>query len=300
MGFIKCVECENMISERAVFCPRCGCISKIEFLNNRDTSEEVILPWRKKFLFDLFGKEVDVLSDFDWAWEYMMDMLTERAARYLRMYYQKGMSYSEISRGDGYASGGTVSNKINETLNTIRNEDTKYAFLYGKEGIELVKKISEFKVKSEHFNMAILMNQALEKIGLVEKQKIAEIDVSDETKVLFDKLGIDKVSTILSFDIEKYIENAAILIERPDELQRLKERNKNWGMIDFNRPIESIGLSVRSTHCLQRAGIYTLKQLVNRQYDDMLRVPNLGRKNLDAIVGCLHSMGLDFGMRVGD
>ena len=56
--------------------------------------------------------------------------------------------------------------------------------------------------------------------------------------------------------------------------------------------IEGLDLSVRSCHCLKRAGINTVEDLINRSEEDMMKVRNLGRKSLEEVIWKLASLGL--------
>lgn len=59
-------------------------------------------------------------------------------------------------------------------------------------------------------------------------------------------------------------------------------------------PIEELELSVRSFNCLKRAGINTIGELVDRTYEGMMRVRNLGKKSLEEVRQKLAAMGLAF------
>ena len=51
-------------------------------------------------------------------------------------------------------------------------------------------------------------------------------------------------------------------------------------------------MSVRSFNCLKRAGIDTVRDLVNKTEEDMIRVRNLGKKSLEEVIQKLQSLGL--------
>jgi hypothetical protein len=53
-----------------------------------------------------------------------------------------------------------------------------------------------------------------------------------------------------------------------------------------------LDLSVRSYNCLKRAGIDTLEDIIQRTEEDMIKIRNLGRKNLEEIEWKLHEFGL--------
>lgn len=64
------------------------------------------------------------------------------------------------------------------------------------------------------------------------------------------------------------------------------------GKRDLSTPIEELDLSVRSYNCLKRANIDTIRDLVRRTEDEMIRVRNLGRKSLDEIINKLAERNL--------
>lgn len=56
--------------------------------------------------------------------------------------------------------------------------------------------------------------------------------------------------------------------------------------------IEELDLTVRSYNCLKRAGMNTVKDVVNRSPADLLKVRNLGKTNRDEVVERIHKLGL--------
>jgi DNA-directed RNA polymerase subunit alpha len=62
---------------------------------------------------------------------------------------------------------------------------------------------------------------------------------------------------------------------------------------NLEKTIEELDMSVRSFNCLKRAGIDTVKDLVSKTEDDMIKVRNLGKKSLDEVIQKLHSLGLE-------
>ena len=53
-----------------------------------------------------------------------------------------------------------------------------------------------------------------------------------------------------------------------------------------------IGLSVRTTNCLEERGIFTVKDLVHCSREDLLSISNFGEKTLDEVYLALESVGL--------
>ena len=55
--------------------------------------------------------------------------------------------------------------------------------------------------------------------------------------------------------------------------------------------IEELELSVRSFNCLKRAGINTVKDLISKSEEEMMKVRNLGKKSLEEVRNKLISLG---------
>ncbi len=52
-----------------------------------------------------------------------------------------------------------------------------------------------------------------------------------------------------------------------------------------------IGLSVRTTNCLEERGIFTVHDLLQCTRDDLLSISNFGEKTLDEVYKALESIG---------
>jgi DNA-directed RNA polymerase subunit alpha len=52
-----------------------------------------------------------------------------------------------------------------------------------------------------------------------------------------------------------------------------------------------IGLSVRTTNCLEEKGIFTVRDLLNSSRDDLLSISNFGEKTLDEVFLALDKIG---------
>ena len=52
-----------------------------------------------------------------------------------------------------------------------------------------------------------------------------------------------------------------------------------------------IGLSVRTTNCLEEKGIFTVKDLLHCTRDDLLGISNFGEKTLEEVYMALESIG---------
>jgi DNA-directed RNA polymerase, alpha subunit, bacterial and chloroplast-type len=63
----------------------------------------------------------------------------------------------------------------------------------------------------------------------------------------------------------------------------------------LDRSIEELELSVRSYNCLKNADIKTVRELVQKNEQEMLKTKNFGRKSLNEIKEILAAMGLGLG-----
>ena len=75
-----------------------------------------------------------------------------------------------------------------------------------------------------------------------------------------------------------------IPLSREDQqLQTLDERLK--------MSTAEIGLSVRTTNCLEERGIFTVRDLLNCTPKDLLSISNFGEKTLEEVYNSLESVG---------
>jgi DNA-directed RNA polymerase subunit alpha len=99
---------------------------------------------------------------------------------------------------------------------------------------------------------------------------------------------IDQLQLFSDFD-ETYVEPVEIVDE--EKIQREKYLSK---------PVAELELSVRSSNCLEAAQIVTIRDLVVKTENDMLKFRNFGRKSLNEIKDILATMGLSLGMTLDD
>src|SRR5258708_18706250 len=65
----------------------------------------------------------------------------------------------------------------------------------------------------------------------------------------------------------------------------------------LDRSVEELELSGRSYNCLKNANIQTIRELVQKSRNEMLKTKNFGRKSLNEIKDILTKMGLSLGMK---
>ena len=75
------------------------------------------------------------------------------------------------------------------------------------------------------------------------------------------------------------------LIAAEEEARLLRER--------LELSTAEIGLTVRTTNCLEERGIFTVRDLLNSSREDLLSISNFGEKTLEEVYAALE----DFGFR---
>jgi DNA-directed RNA polymerase subunit alpha len=99
------------------------------------------------------------------------------------------------------------------------------------------------------------------------------------------KLLKDHMNIFIQFEEEPEVEEV-----RPEK--PVTVRNEN-----LDRSVEELELSVRSYNCLKNANISTIRELVQKTEQEMLKTKNFGRKSLNEIKEILTAMGLSLGVR---
>jgi len=102
------------------------------------------------------------------------------------------------------------------------------------------------------------------------------------------KLIKDHMATFINIEEEPELEQAPL--EKPAAVY-----NEN-----LDRSVEELELSVRSYNCLKNANITTIRELVQKSEQEMLKTKNFGRKSLNEIKEILSAMGLSLGMKTDE
>ena len=89
-----------------------------------------------------------------------------------------------------------------------------------------------------------------------------------------------------------------INFEEPTEMAELPQEIANDPRLEhLDRSVEELELSVRSYNCLKNANIQTIRELVQKSENEMLKTKNFGRKSLNEIKDILVKMVLSLGMK---
>ncbi len=73
------------------------------------------------------------------------------------------------------------------------------------------------------------------------------------------------------------------LIEADEQRRTMAER--------LEMSTAEIGLSVRTTNCLEERGIFTVRDLLNCTRKDLLEISNFGEKTLEEVYTALETVG---------
>ena len=79
---------------------------------------------------------------------------------------------------------------------------------------------------------------------------------------------------------------AVTRIPLPESDGRAEDLQRRLGM-----STAEIGLSVRTTNCLEEKGIFTVKDLLHCTRDDLLSISNFGEKTLEEVYMALDGIG---------
>ena len=139
----------------------------------------------------------------------------------------------------------------------------------------------------------------------------ASFDVDEQRvgqRTDYDKL-IVRLETNGALDPERaMIKAAELLISHLQYLQSFSEPQEQKTSAQdlkhnrlkelFNRSVEELELSVRSSNCLKASNIRTLGDLVQKSESEMIKFRNFGRKSLNEISEILSRHGMRFGMKL--
>ena len=91
-----------------------------------------------------------------------------------------------------------------------------------------------------------------------------------------------------------HFEILADLNEIADETGLMIAKVEDPSVKILETSIDDLDLSVRAYNCLKRAGILTLKNLVDKSENEMMKIRNLGKKSLKEVMDKVKDMGLSF------
>ena len=94
--------------------------------------------------------------------------------------------------------------------------------------------------------------------------------------------------------IIEHFEVLTKLNEIADETGLMVSKNEDPSVKILETSIDDLDFSVRAYNCLKRANILTLKDLVDKSENEMMKIRNLGKKSLKEVIDKIKEMGLKF------
>ncbi|MBQ3552624.1 MAG: DNA-directed RNA polymerase subunit alpha [Clostridia bacterium] len=129
----------------------------------------------------------------------------------------------------------------------------------------------------------------------VEDTRVGQVTDFDKLTIELTTDGSMTPEDALSLAARYLTEHLALFMHLSDGGEGIEiivdaQPDESGKVLDMS--IDELDLSVRSFNCLKRAGIDTVRQLVEHTEDEMLRVRNLGRKSLEEVQQKLDTLGL--------
>jgi DNA-directed RNA polymerase subunit alpha len=110
------------------------------------------------------------------------------------------------------------------------------------------------------------------------------------------KEAVTQASGILLEQFRLFSDFDETYVEPVEEVNEEELQREKW----LSKPVAELELSVRSANCLEAAKITTIRDLVIKTEQEMLKFRNFGRKSLNEIKDILSEMGLSLGMTLGN
>lgn len=106
------------------------------------------------------------------------------------------------------------------------------------------------------------------------------------------KDALSEAAQILNDHLNLFTHFDETYVEEDKKVNEDAERLESY----LSKPVAELELSVRAANCLAAGDIVTIRDLVSKTEQDMLKFRNFGRKSLNEIKAILAEMGLSFGM----
>lgn len=88
--------------------------------------------------------------------------------------------------------------------------------------------------------------------------------------------------------------------EHEEDANAVQDSSKVVGNDTLDRSVNELELTVRAANCLKFANIKTIRELVQKTENEMLKTKNFGKKSLNEIKEVLENMGLSLGISIDE
>lgn len=104
--------------------------------------------------------------------------------------------------------------------------------------------------------------------------------------------AVVEAANIVTQHMSSFMALAVTTDEEVEESPSIFAPEETETSTELDRQIEELDLSVRSYNCLKRAGIHSVRQLVDFSENDLLNIRNFGAKSIEEVKDKLESLGL--------
>ena len=105
--------------------------------------------------------------------------------------------------------------------------------------------------------------------------------------------AVSRAANIINQYMGAFMSLADISEEDGEEIPSIFAPVGEEANAELDKQIEDLDLSVRSYNCLNRAGIHSVRQLVEFSENDLLNIRNFGAKSIEEVKDKLISMDLN-------
>lgn len=172
---------------------------------------------------------------------------------------------------------------LEDCFNNMCDRHKKAIQLYYIDNMTLEQAGKEFGVSIERFRC--ILNKAIRKLKINWRLFLYGEDKVNELKEL------NKNILEIKKEIEGKQKELDTLIAISSEQDRLLAKANIENDERKKIVIEQLNLSSRTYNALNRAGLYTVGDILKLNYVKINRVRNLGKKSIDEVKNCIHNLG---------
>jgi len=145
------------------------------------------------------------------------------------------------------------------------------------------------------------LTKLAEELGRIEFQTEKANERLHQAKTKFEPVRIELESA--QTELEEINGRKTVLLKQVADLVETEhatlQQDTNNPQQFLSRPVNDlVEITVRAHNCLKAENIYYIGDLVQRSKEELLRIPNLGRKSFSEIKDALASRGLSLGMKL--
>ena len=260
-------------------------------------SEKKFMTWKERLLSDIFEtSEVVVYENFDEVYEKIMKVLDDKSQKVIELYYQKQLSLEDIGR-EFNLTGSRIGQIREKALRIMRHPNRARLFSEKEYLVEEENALRErIEKKRKKLQWITSITNLIDEIEFQDDKNIFDFDLSNTTLRSLKRVGIYSTDDLYKLNFNLALERLGNALSDEDYVKMLAERDSKDRRELSEISIDELDLSIRGFNCLKRAGINTLQDLSDRiEYDDLLKVRNLGRKSYEEVKWKFYEFIADMG-----